>query len=316
MQQQPTQLTPPPTPQAVPTAPPQNLNVAPGSNVAPSTSRPLTMQPADNMINNAQNQTAPAHNNIIQPANNKQSTPPLKPKNPLSTQNQLLISGIRDDMVVMNDGSFRALIACQSINFDLMSTAEQESIELFFQGFLNSLYFPIQIFIRSQRVDMTPYIEYLQDLQEKQDNLLLINLMSDYIGFIDQISEEANIMKKSFFIVVESNPAGDINSQTNSTKNLFSSLFNSDQIKKVTVSAQDFQNTKDEIGNRVNTVINGLAQLGINSVRVKTKNLATIFYNIYNPDTAVQEPLFNYKDFLNTYVSKGDNKNKPEVNNG
>lgn len=299
----------------VSTLPPQNINAAPGSNVAPNTSRPLTMQPADKIVDNTQNQPKQL-TNMATPHANQPPAVQAKPKNPNSTQNSLLISEIRDDMVVMTDGSFRALIACQSINFDLMSTAEQESIELFFQGFLNSLYFPIQIFIRSQRVDMTPYIEYLQDLQEKQDNLLLINLMEDYIGFIDRISEEANIMKKSFFVVVEFNPFGDINSQTNSTKNLFSSLFNSEQPKKITISAQGFQKTKDEIENRTNTIVNGLSQLGINSVRVKTKDLATIFYNIYNPDTAVQEPLLNYKDFINTYVSKGDNKNKPEVNGG
>lgn len=314
MQPQP-QPTPPASTPAL-TVPPQALNAAPGSSVAPNTGRPLTMQPATNIVSNAQSQPTKT-TNIANPQTDKQQpATQIKPKNPTSTQNRLLISEIRDDMAVMTDGSFRALIACQSINFDLMSTAEQESIELFFQGFLNSLYFPIQIFIRSQRVDMTPYIEYLQELQEKQDNLLLINLMEDYIDFIGRISEEANIMKKSFFVVVEFNPFGDISSQTNSAKNLFSSLFSNDQPKKITISAQGFQKTKDEIENRSNTIINGLSQLGINSVRVKTKDLATIFYNIYNPDTAVQEPLLNYKDFINTYVSKGDNKNKPEVDNG
>lgn len=312
--QSPPTLTPPAS-TPVPTTPSQGLNTAPASNVAPTTSRPLTMQPATNIVANTQNQPAKV-TSAAAPHANQQPGTQVKPKNPVSTQNRLLISEIRDDMVVMTDGSFRALIACQSINFDLMSTTEQEGIELFFQGFLNSLYFPIQIFIRSQRVDMTPYIEYLQGLQEKQDNLLLINLMEDYIGFIDQISEEANIMKKSFFVVVEFNPFGDINSQTNSTKNLFSNLFSNEQPKKITISAQGFQKTKDEIESRTNTVINGLSQLGINSVRIKTKDLATVFYNIYNPDTAVQEPLLNYKDFINTYVSKGDNKNKLEVNGG
>jgi hypothetical protein len=239
-----------------------------------------------------------------------------KPKNPNSTQNSLLVSEIHDNMLIMNDGSFRAIIACKSINFDLMSSTEQDSIELFFQGFLNSLYFPIQIFVRSQRVNMEPYLKYLEDLRNKQENMLLSNLMEDYMNFIDQISIEANIMKKSFFVVVEFSPYGDIDSQTNSTKNLFSNLFNSDKQQKITVSAKSFEKAKDEIENRVNTVINGLGQIGVTGYRVETRELATIFYNIYNPDTAVNEPLTDFRRFTNLYTAKSPTKPEKEATNG
>jgi hypothetical protein len=240
----------------------------------------------------------------------------VKPKNPNSTQSSLLISEVRDDMVVMNDGSFRAIIQCQSINFDLMSSTEQESIEVFFQGFLNSLYFPIQVFIRSQRVDMEPYLKYMEGLRSKQDNMLLANLMDDYMDFIDRLASEANIMDKSFFVVVEHSPFGDIDSQTNSTKNLFSNLFSSDKQQKISISASGFQKSKEEITNRVNAVINGLGQVGINAIRVGTRDLATIFYNIYNPDTAVNEPLTNYRKFTNLYIDKGTKEAAMEAQNG
>ena len=57
------------------------------------------------------------------------SQPRPTPKNPSSTQNSLMFSEIRDNMVIMLDGSFRAVIACKSINFDLMSTSEREGVE-------------------------------------------------------------------------------------------------------------------------------------------------------------------------------------------
>ena len=85
-------------------------------------------------------------------------------------------------MVVMNDGSFRAIVACKSINFDLMSSRERDSVELSYQNFLNALYFPIQIFIRSQRVDIGPYLDKLDALRRDQDNMLLGVLMDDYIN--------------------------------------------------------------------------------------------------------------------------------------
>ena len=38
--------------------------------------------------------------------------------NPNSTQNTLQIAEIRDGIVIMNDGSFRAVVMCKAINFD------------------------------------------------------------------------------------------------------------------------------------------------------------------------------------------------------
>src|SRR5688500_17220257 len=100
--------------------------------------------------------------------------PTIQPvRNPNSTQNTLMITEIRDGLVVMNDGSFRAVVTCKSINFDLMSDREREGVEYSYQSFLNSLYFPVQIFIRSQRVDIGPYIERLDKLRRDQDNMLL-----------------------------------------------------------------------------------------------------------------------------------------------
>src|SRR3989344_8467893 len=81
------------------------------------------------------------------------SQPAAQPEkiNPNSTQNALLIAEVRDGIVIMSDGSFRSVVMVKSINFDLMSPEEQEAVEFSYQGFLNSLYFPIQIYIRSQK---------------------------------------------------------------------------------------------------------------------------------------------------------------------
>ena len=56
------------------------------------------------------------------PQGSGQTQPPAAPRNQTTTQNSLLISELRDSMAIMSDGSFRAVVACQSINFDLMSS--------------------------------------------------------------------------------------------------------------------------------------------------------------------------------------------------
>src|SRR3990167_5405449 len=122
--------------------------------------------------------------------------------NPNSTQNSLQIAEIRDGIVIMNDGSFRSVVMVKSINFDLMSPQEREAVEFSYQGFLNSLYFPIQIFIRSQKVDLRPYLEKLDKIRSEHDNMLLALLMEDYIAYMDQLSSQTNIMDKRFYVVI------------------------------------------------------------------------------------------------------------------
>jgi hypothetical protein len=228
-----------------------------------------------------------------------------KPVQQNTTQNSLLISEIRDSMVIMSDGSFRAVIASKSINFDLMSSREREGVEFSYQNFLNALYFPIQIFIRSQRVDIGPYIDRLSTIRRSQDNMLLNVLMDDYINFIDVLSQEANIMDKSFFIVVPYFPAGDLNNVLKESKGIFGKLFAKPQTMATKIDKITYDKAKDEIKNRVDSVTSGLFQIGVKSVQLNTKELGELYYNMYNPDTAVREPLGDFEDVTSTYVQKG-----------
>lgn len=225
-------------------------------------------------------------------------------KNPNSTQSTLQLSEMRDSMVIMNDGSFRAVIACKSINFDLMSDREREGIEYSYQNFLNSLNFPVQILIRSQRVDIGPYIDKLIGIRRGQDNMLLGVLMDDYINFIDALSQEANIMEKSFYIVVPYFPKGDAANLVEQGKGFFGKLFARPQNVVTHIDAASYQKAKDEIKNRVDSVTAGLFQLGVQSMQLDTKSLGELYYNYYNPDTAVRQPLGNFDNMATTFVKK------------
>ncbi len=248
------------------------------------------------------------------------STPPKSTeRKAASTQNSLLLSELRDSMIIMADGTFRAVVACKSINFDLMSSREREGVEFSYQNFLNALYFPIQIFIRSQRVDIGPYLDRLEEIRRNQDNMLLNVLMDDYIQFIDVLSQEANIMDKSFFIVVPYYPSGDVNNVMDQGKGFFNKLFGTSGSKQTQVTRIDkvtYEKAKEEIHNRVDSVISGLNQVGVQAVQLSTKELGELYYNVYNPDTAVREPLGDFDSITSTYVRKAgapDMPNTPAV---
>lgn len=234
--------------------------------------------------------------------------PTPQPKtNPNSTQNTLQIAEIRDGIVIMNDGSFRAVVMVKSINFDLMSPQEQESVEYAYQGFLNSLYFPVQIFLRSQKVDLQPYVNRLDKIRTEHDNMLLAMLMEDYISYIDQLAIQTNIMDKKFYIVIPYFPVGNPELATSQNKNFFSGLvglFNTKE-SHIVVNDADLEKTKSELRNRVQAVLGGLQPCGIQGLPLDTQELIELYYDTYNPDTATRQQLKNFNDLTADVVTKG-----------
>lgn len=236
------------------------------------------------------------------PASNQEDKPAAK--NPNSTQSTLQLSEIRDSMVIMIDGSYRTVVACKSINFDLMSDREREGVEYSYQNFLNSLNFPIQILVRSQKVDIEPYIDKLVNIRRSQDNMLLGVLMDDYVNFIDALADEANIMEKSFYITIPYFPMGDAANLVEQGKGFFGKLFARNTNTVTHIDSAAYQKAKDEMKNRVDSVTAGLFQIGIQSVQLDTRALSELYYNYYNPDTAVRQPIGNFDNVASTFVRK------------
>ncbi|MCA9331784.1 hypothetical protein KC968_02480 [Candidatus Saccharibacteria bacterium] len=243
-----------------------------------------------------------------QPQPNQPHKQPITKSNPNSTQNSLQIAEIRDGIVIMNDGSFRSVVMTKSINFDLMSGEEREAVEYGYQGFLNSLYFPIQIFIRSQKIDIRPYMEKLDKIRQEHDNMLLALLMEDYLGFIDNLSMQTNIMDKKFYVVIPYFPSVDVQKAFTQSKNFFTGLkglFNNTE-QHVTVNEQDLNAAKDELRNRVQAVLGGLQQTGVQGLPLDTQELIELYYDTYNPDTATRQQLKNFNDLSTPVVTKGE----------
>lgn len=232
---------------------------------------------------------------------------PAVRSNPNSTQNTLQMAEIRDGIVIMNDGSFRSVVMVKSINFDLMSQAEREAVEYAYQGFLNSLYFPIQIFMRSQKVDIRPYLERLDKIRQEHDNMILALLMEDYLVFIDNLALQTNIMDKKFYVVIPYFPSIDVQKALTQSKNFFSGLQGLFRPKEqhVTINEQDLATAKDELRNRIQAVLGGLQQSGIQGLPLDTQELIELYYDTYNPDTATRQQLKNFDDLSTPVVTKG-----------
>jgi hypothetical protein len=205
----------------------------------------------------------------------KKETPKLPTYKP--TQSFLKLSEIRDDILIMQDGTLRAFLTVSSTNFDLKNQEEQDSLIMSYQRFLNSLDFPIQILMQSRKMDISKYLEKMKGLVEKQTNELLRIQTIEYTEFIDRLVETANIMSKNFYVIIpyeySINPA---------TPGFFKRLFKNTEQSQISDKAANFEKNKSSLDERVNTTMNGLTSLGMRVERLETGKIIELLYNSYN----------------------------------
>lgn len=194
-----------------------------------------------------------------------------------TTQQFLRFSEIKNDTVVMDDGTLRAILAVSSTNFDLKSQEEQNSIIFAFQRFVNSLEFSIQILMQSRKMEIGGYLEKLKKLAEKQTNELLRVQTMEYIEFINRLIENASIMNKNFYIIV---PLG--TSILPKVPGFFSRVFGNGRALQTKQRIENFEKSKADLDLRVESVLANLGGMGLRGERLKTEQIIQLFYNSYN----------------------------------
>ncbi|MFH0905527.1 MAG: hypothetical protein V1826_02295 [bacterium] len=207
-----------------------------------------------------------------------------KKKHQPSTQKYLPVKEIQDGIVVLKDGGYRTALMVNAINFNLKSTDEQTALINNYQEFLNSLNFPIQILVQSRTLDLDDYIKSLDKAAQAQTNDLLRTHTMDYISFINELIGVANIMSKTFFVVVPYNP------NPIASGGLIENLFGG---KKPPVKGKKFDEIKTELLERTGVISASLSSLGLNNVQLNTQELIELLYFTYNSDTARRQKLFS-----------------------
>ncbi|GMU25853.1 hypothetical protein KJZ71_03290 [Patescibacteria group bacterium] len=201
------------------------------------------------------------------------------------TQRFLDIAEIKEDVVILKDGTIRAVLLVSSINFSLKNVDEQNAIVQSYMGFLNSLDFPIQVVIQSRKMNIDDYLNRLKDAEKKQKNDLLRNQIADYRDYIRQLVEIGEIMQKRFYVVVPLDPAAAEEGEGLQRRNFFTRL---QEILTPSVairlSEKRFQDKKQQLMLRVNSVISGLASMSLNAVMLDTQSLIELYYTVYNPE--------------------------------
>lgn len=193
-----------------------------------------------------------------------------------TTQNFVPVREIRDGVIILKDGSLRAVLMISSLNFALKSADEQTSILYQFQNFLNSLDFSVQIFIQSRDLDIRPYITLLEERLKEQTGDLMRIQVREYIDFVQNFTENTNIMSKSFFVIVPYTPS--ILSQK---EGVLGKIIPSKKDSRE--KTESFEENRAQLEQRVEVVEQGLSRTGVRMVQLGTEEIIELLYKIFNP---------------------------------
>lgn len=214
------------------------------------------------------------------------SKAPAKNKIGVSTQQYLNIAEIKDDTVVMKDGTLRAVLLVSSINFALKSEDEQDAVIGSYVRFLNNLNFPLQVVIQSRELDIDNYLEYLKDKEKEQTNKLLKVQTADYIEYIKELTSLGKIMNKRFYVIVPYNALSD-------KRKGFMAMIG-EALKPATIiklKEKSFRGYQEMLDRRVDSVASGLESMGVAVARLDTQSLIELYYKTYNPETSKNQGL-------------------------
>lgn len=208
-----------------------------------------------------------------------------------STQQHLDIYSIDQDLLILKNGGARLVLFCTAVNFDLLSEVEQDAIIAAYSELLNSLSFPIQVVVRSKKMDISFYLERLKVVEKEQTNRFLKKRIASYRGYIEQLISKGEVLDKSFYVVI---PYQEM--LLTSSENPLKKLFLRRQ-KVVLNKSAVLKKAQIQLEPKKEHLVKQFNKIGIKAKQLNTQELIELFYDIYNPDLARQQHLRGAEEY-------------------
>lgn len=199
-----------------------------------------------------------------------------------SSQRHIIVADITEDIVLTKDGGAALVLRSTALNFSLLSEKEQEAVTISYAALLNSLSFPVQILVRSQKKDITRYLAFLDTQEKTQTNPQLKSLMGSYKKFVSQIVKKRNVLEKEFYIVIPFSPF-ELGITTSGFIDLFTPSVKNRKTKSLPYSkSYIIKKAKTVLYPKRDHLIRQVGRLGIKMDQLVTEELATLFFRIYH----------------------------------
>lgn len=194
----------------------------------------------------------------------------------ISTQEHLDIEDIREDMVVLKNGRVSCVIETTSLNFDLLDPKEQDAKIFSFAAFLNSIRFPIQIVIRTQRTDIAKYLKLLELYKNKTTSAPIIKQVGIYQEFIANLTQATQILDKRFYAVIPSQKLPIV------TTSWIRQIFG--KPKRIINISELIKKAKEELIPKRDHIIKQFGNIGVAARQLTNDELIKLYYSVYEPD--------------------------------
>lgn len=197
--------------------------------------------------------------------------------NPQRSQDFVPVKEVRNGVIIMKDGGYRGILMCSSVNFSLKSEDEQRAIISGFQTFLNTLDFSVQIVVHSRKMDIRPYIAYLEERMEAQKSDLMRIQLREYSNFVQSLTEGTNIMTKTFYVVVPYSPSASFKNSA------LGGFFGSKKDSASKSAVNPFDEHRAQLEQRLAVVAGGLQSSGVRAAPLGTEEIIELLYRAFNP---------------------------------
>ena len=212
-----------------------------------------------------------------------------------STQDHLEVEDIRDDLVILKSGIVALVIQTNGLNFDLLSEKEQDSKILAFAALLNSLDFQVQVVIKTDRTDISNYIDKLELYKQKQISQALRKQIEIYVKFIRNLTLNKEILDKSFYVSIPE-VVGEVQ-RTSMVKQIFGKK------AKITNIRSLLEKAKPSLYSKRNHIVKQFKRIGIFTKQLTNEELIRLYYSMYDPDkTGVGKMQFTTTEFTSSLI--------------
>ncbi len=200
-----------------------------------------------------------------------------------ATQQFVPVKEIRNGIIILKDGGYRGILICSSVNFGLKSADEQRAMTLGFKNFLNTLDFSIQIVINSRKMDLRPYLALLEEKGSEQKTELMRIQLHEYVAFVRSFTDQANIMTKSFYVVVPYAPRVSPAAAVSFLRRLPGSRAGESAAAKGAAAETSFEEDSAQLSQRLSLVAGGLSGTGVRAFPLGTEEIIELLYRSFNP---------------------------------
>ena len=186
-----------------------------------------------------------------------------KSKSKTSSRHQIAIRGVRDGILMLPNNEYRAILQVSSLNFELRSEDEQDSIIETYESFLNSVGTSLQILVRTREIDMDKYLEDLAERLDGETVPIYRTQLENYDEFIRSLITDNKILTRHFYIVLPYKVSGKV----------------------------DFDLVSEQLKIQLDIVSKGLGRLGMHADQLDSLEVLDLFYSFYSPTQAKIQPL-------------------------